>query len=99
MAADHAELLGAKLTALDERPLAEVLAGVRPQIACTYKSWFREQAVGWLASPGLLHGLGLIDAPDAATVSATDADGPRDRGARRPDGRRPAARGPTRRPR
>ena len=75
VAAGHEALLGARLTAIDGRPLAKILAGLRPQIACTSEGWFHEQAVGWLAMPGALHGLGLCDEATALTLGAVDDEG------------------------
>ena len=70
-----AELVGGRLVAIDGRPLAEVLAGISPQVARTHENWFREQAPGWLLFPSALYGLGLANAADGLTYTVVVDDG------------------------
>ncbi|MBK7047015.1 MAG: hypothetical protein IPH48_11010 [bacterium] len=64
-----AALCGGRIVAVDGRPVATVLAGLRPQIAFTHENWFRAQAPDWMRMPVALHALGLVDAPDAITYT------------------------------
>lgn len=65
------DLLGARITAIDGRPLGEVLAAFRSQIACTHNNWFREQAPGWCRLPAALRGVGVAIAAGDSAVTYT----------------------------
>ena len=68
-------LLGARITAIDGRPLEEVLDALRSQIAYTHENWFREQAPGWCKLPAALRAVGVaVAAGDSAVTYAGVTD-------------------------
>ncbi len=69
-----ADLLGARLTAIDGRPIAAVRARVR-QLAGGLVQFRDLITSGVYARPGLLHALGVARASDAAEYTFLTADG------------------------
>jgi hypothetical protein len=65
-AREHAELIGARLVRVGDRPVEEAIERVRVLFAADNKSGVREEAPGYLLSPEVLHALGLSPSPGSA---------------------------------
>jgi tetratricopeptide (TPR) repeat protein len=76
-APEHRELLGARLQAIGEHPIADVLATVDPLIPRDGENaiWPREIAPALLRNAALLHGLGLVPDPGEAVLRVRGLDG------------------------
>jgi len=73
-AGSHADLLGARLDAIDSRPMTQLRETAR-SLAGGLPSW-RDRNAGYLfESPEQLHALGLSEASDAATYRLSLPDG------------------------
>ena len=73
--AELAELLGAKLTAIDGVPTAEVLLRLAPAVPHANESQLHSQAPYFIVLAELLHALGVADAADSARFELTLQDG------------------------
>lgn len=67
-------LIGRRVTAVDGRPVEEVLESLRIYVG-DMDSWRRIWAVLLLEYPEILYAAGLADAPEGYTVSLVDASG------------------------
>lgn len=71
-APEYAALLGAHITAIDGRAIADVLAALDP-LVCRDNDWTpKARLPGLLRRVPLLHALGLTGAPDELTLTAAD---------------------------
>ncbi len=69
------DLIGARLIAIDGRPLQEILDAIADIIPHENDPWLREMAPRHLVAPDVLHALGLIGAPALATFRFMDRAG------------------------
>ncbi|OEO31011.1 hypothetical protein VW23_018135 [Devosia insulae DS-56] len=76
IAADHQELLGARLIAVDAVAVEEVIDRLRPFIAAGETEWFVRAALpGLLRNPAILAAAGIVDGPSVAlTLEVADGD-------------------------
>jgi hypothetical protein len=79
LAVPHPErsLLGARLLAVDGRPVAQVLARIRPLIAGEDAEWVSENELGSLDDASLLHWLGITRSAAAARFTVLTSSGHR----------------------
>jgi hypothetical protein len=73
-APEHADLLGARLVAIDGRPIADIRAVAR-SLAGGPPSWRDRNANYFLESPEQMHALGVIARPDRASYRFRLANG------------------------
>ncbi len=71
----HPQLLGARLLAVDDRPVADVLAALDPLLTRDNDYWASATGPLWLRRTAFLHALGVLDRPDAARLRVRTADG------------------------
>ena len=76
-AAEHGGLLGARVTAIDGRPVAEVVAGLDPVIPRDNDHWVKQVAPYRMRETVLMHALGLLERPDRARLEVVGVDGAR----------------------
>ena len=74
--AAHADLLGARVTAIRGRPVAEAVAALTPLIPADNPMWTRYVLPVFLACPGFVSAAGLSEGPGAPLrLAVTDAAG------------------------
>ena len=71
---DHEELLGCRVTRIDERPIEEVMGQLEPYVG-GLRGMFRKYLPYLLESPELMHAVGLSDASDRMTLTLVGPDG------------------------
>ncbi len=72
---DCAALASGRVTEIGGRAIADVLADVRPLVACETESWFRTQAPQLLRLAEVVTGLGLVDGAGNLPVTVIGEDG------------------------
>ena len=73
--AEHSDLIGARLVAIENRPVAEVAATVAAVIPHENDFWLREVAPARLVTPEVLHALRVIPSLETAAFQFKDAQG------------------------
>jgi hypothetical protein len=76
--ADDRSLLGARLLAIDGRPVAQVLARLRPVMDAQDAELRTEEALGGLDEASLLHWLGVTRSPTSARFTVVTVAGQRE---------------------
>lgn len=74
-APQHAALLGMRVVRIGNATTAEALAAVEPLLSRDNSQWVLQQSPYTLRETPVLHVLGLLDVPDAATLQVEDALG------------------------
>lgn len=74
-AREHAGLLGKRVVALDGQPIEAVLAALEPLISRDNDQWVLHQVPFAVRETPVLHALGLLDAPDRASLTLASDDG------------------------
>ena len=72
---DCAVLAGGVVTRIGDQDIQDVLAAVRPVIACETESWFRRQAPQMLRLVDVVEGLGFTTEARSVTVTVLAEDG------------------------
>jgi hypothetical protein len=76
-AAPHADLLGARIVAIDDRPIADVIASVRTVFPHENDAWLRHLLPSYVVQAEVLRSLRIADDAQSARFTFERADGAR----------------------
>lgn len=71
-APEHQEILGMQILEIDGHPVDGILQALDPLLSRDNHIWTSETAMHMMRFPAILHGLGLLSAPDGVTLTLQD---------------------------
>lgn len=74
-APEHRQILGQQIIEIDDQSVSRILLALDPLLSRDNRIWTSEIAMHMMRFPAILHGLGLLSAPDRITLSLQDRIG------------------------